>query len=332
MLVEFGVRLLNETNNATKTFVNMSSQETVNKYNQENITHAGTKVLLVQVNCALNVLLALTAITGNSLVLHVARKSKTLRSPSTFLLCGLAMSDLAVGTVAQPLLIANDLISLYSRSQRLKQISMGVYNTLGFSLCGISLCTVTAIGVDRLIAVERSLHYPSMVTIPRVRRVLIAIWTICLILAIASFWRHKILLISLGTVICACLCISTICHVKIYRTVRYHQNAIQLQFLAVETNNGHVPGHVNKVTSLKMSAFNAFIVLLVLIICYGPYLVVYYLVTLANPIDKEIATSLTSTIVFINSSLNPFLYCWRVCEIRESVKQTCRKLVCCLTN
>lgn len=112
MLVEFGVRLLNETNNATKTFVNMSSQETVNKYNQENITHAGTKVLLVQVNCALNVLLALTAITGNSLVLHVARKSKTLRSPSTFLLCGLAMSDLAVGTVAQPLLIANDLISL----------------------------------------------------------------------------------------------------------------------------------------------------------------------------------------------------------------------------
>lgn len=95
MLVEFGVRLLNETNNATKTFVNMSSQETVNKYNQENITHArGTKVLLVQVNCALNVLLALTAIAGNSLVLHVARKSKTLRSPSTFLLCGLAMSDL----------------------------------------------------------------------------------------------------------------------------------------------------------------------------------------------------------------------------------------------
>ena len=302
----------------------MSSQETVNQYNHENMTDAATKVLLV--NCAVNVPLALTAIIGNSLVLHVARKSPTLRSPSLVLLCGLAMSDLAVGTVVQPLFIANDLIRLYSRSQRLTRLFQGVYNAFGFSLCGISLCTVTAIGVDRLIAVEKSLHYPSIVTIPRVRRVLVAIWTISFILGSAHFWQEEILLISLGTIICACLCISTFCHVKIYKTVRYHQNAIQLQFLAVETNTA---GHVNKVTNLKTSAFNAFIVFLVLIICYSPYLVVFYAV---NPIDMRIARSLTSTIVFINSSLNPFLYCWRVCEIREAVKQTCRNLVCCLKN
>ena len=304
----------------------MSSQETVNQSNHENMTDATTKVLLV--NCVVNVPLALTAIIGNSLVLHVARKSPTLRSPSLILLCGLAMSDLAVGTVVMPLFIANDLTRLYSRSQRLKRLFMGVYDTFGFSLCGISLCTVTAIGVDRLIAVEKSLHYPRIVTIPRVRRVLVAIWTLCFILVCARFWNRKILLISLGTVICACLCISTLCHVKIYKTVRYHHKAIQLQNLAVETNTEHV----NKVTSLKTSAFNAFIVFLALIICYSPYLVVFYLVTSVNPIDMRIARSLTSTIVFINSSLNPFLYCWRVCEIREAVKQTCRKLVCCLKN
>ena len=261
-------------------------------------------------------------------MLHGARKSPALRSPSLVLLRGLAMSDLAVGIVVQPLFIANDLIRLYSRSQRLKQAFQGIYNTVGFSLCGISLCTVTAIAVDRLIAVERSLHYPSLVTIPRVRRVLVAIWTISLIVVSARFWQEEIFLISLGTVICGCLCISTFCHVKIYKTVRYHQNVIQLQFLAVGTNTGHA----NKVTGLKMSAFNAFIVFLVLIICYSPYAVVFYIATLLNPTDRSIARSLTSTIVFINSSLNPFLYCWRVCEIRETVKQTCRELVCCITN
>ena len=281
------------------------------------MTDAATKVMLV--NCAVNVPLALTAIIANSLLLHVARKSPTLRSPSLVLLCGLAISDLAVGTVVQPLFIANDLIRLFSRSHRFQKLFLDVYNTFGFSLCGISLCTVTAIGVDRLIAVERSLHYKSIVTIRRVKRVLVAIWTICLILASARFWQEKILLISLGTVICACLVISTICHIKIYRTVRYHQTAIQLQFLAVETNTGHA----NKVTSLKMSAFNAFIVFLVLIVCYSPYLVVFYVATSFNPIGR----CLTSTIVFINSSLNPFLYCWRICEIREAVKQTCRKFV-----
>ena len=195
MLIEFGTSFLYETNNATKTFLNMSSQETVNQYNHENMTDAATKVSLV--NCAVNVPLALTAIIGNSLVLHVARKSPTLRSPSLVLLCGLAMSDLAVGTVVQPLFIANYLIRLYSRSQRLKGLFQGVYNAFGFSLCGISLCTVTAIGVDRLIAVEKSLHYSSIVTIPRVRRVLVAIWTICSILGSAHFWQEEILLISL---------------------------------------------------------------------------------------------------------------------------------------
>lgn len=304
-------------------FSNMSSQETLNQHNLENMTDAVKKVLLV--NCAVNVLLALTSIIGNILVLHVAWKTPSLRSPSLILLCGLAMSDLAVGTVVQPLFIANQLVRLYSRSQRLNQLFLSVYNTFGFSLCGISLCTVTAIGVDRLLAVEKSLHYPSIVTIPRVRRILLAIWTICVILASTQLWQEKILLISLGTVICACLCISTISHVKIYKTVRYHQNAIQLQFLAVETNSRIV----NKGTSLKMSAFNAFIVFLALIICYSPYLVVFYALTSVHPIKKLMARSLTSTIVFINSSLNPFLYCWRVSEIREGVKQTCRKLICC---
>ena len=326
-LVEFGVRLLYETNNATRMFLNMSSQETVSQHNQENMTDAATKVLLV--NCAVNVPLALMSIIGNSLVLHAARKSPILQSPSLILLCGLAMSDLAVGALVQPLFIAHDLITLYSRSQRLQHVFMGVYDTFGFSLCGISLCTVTAVGVDRLIAVERSLHYPSIVTIPRVRRLLVTIWTTLFILTIARFWQKNIGLISVGVIICTCLCISIACHVKIYKTVRYHQNAIQLQFLAVETNTGNVN---NKEKSLKLSAFNALIVFLVLVICYSPYLVTFYVINPVNPIDTVIARSLTSTIVFINSSLNPFLYCWRICEIREGVKQTCRKLVCSLTN
>lgn len=299
-----------------------TKQETMNSSNGENMTDTIRKVLVI--NCAVNFPLALTTTIGNILVLNAVWKTPALRSSSMVLFCGLAMSDLTVGVIVQPLFIANDLIGLYSQSRRLKQLFWNVYNVFGFSLCGISLCTVTAISVDRLIAVQKSLHYPSLVTIPRVKRILVAIWIICVILTSTQFWQQTIQLIALGIVICVCLGISTISHVKIYKNIRYHQNVIQLQLLAVEANSGNI----SNTSPLKMSTFNALIVFLVLIICYFPYLVVF-VVTSINPTHVFIGRSLTSTIVFINSCLNPFLYCWRLCEVREAVKQTCRKLVCC---
>ena len=40
-----------------------------------------------------------------------------------------------------------------------------------------------------------------------------------------------------------------------------------------------------------------------------------------------IAWKLSSTVVFMNSALNPFIYCWRLREIRTAVKKSlfCRK-------
>ena len=317
------MRFPNETNGITRWLDNMSSQETANPSGWENFTDATQKALVI--NCAINIPLALTSIVGNALVLHAVWKTPTLRSPSMLLLCSLALSDLEVGAVVQPLLIATDLIAVYSQSERLKRIFLSVYNIFGYSLCGVSLCTVAAISVDRLIAIQKSLQYSSLVTIPRIRRILVAIWTIGVIFASSPFWEENIRLGGMIIVICVCLCISTISHVKIYRIVRHHQNAIQIQLHAVETNHGVVN---NNMLGLKKSALNAFIVFLALIICYCPYLVVYAVSTV-YPINLFLAISITCTIVLMNSALNPFLYCWRLFEIREVVLQTCRKLVCC---
>ena len=300
----------------------MSSQETTNPFGWENLTDATQKTLVI--NCAINIPLALTSIVGNALVLHAVWKTPTLRSPSMLLLCSLALSDLTVGAVVQPLFIARDLIVVYSHSERLKHLFRTATYIIGFSLCGISLCTVAAISVDRLIAIQKSLQYLSIVTIPRVKRIIVAIWTINVILGSTPFWEGNIRMGGIVIIICVCLCISTISHVKIYRIVRHHQNAIQIQLHAVETNNGDVS---NNMLGLKKSAFNTFIVFIVLIICYCPYLVVYAVSTV-YPINLFLARSLSTTIVVINSCLNPFLYFWRLREVREVVLQTCRKLFC----
>ena len=96
---------------------------------------------VVIINCALNAPLMLIAIIGNTLVLSSILKTPALRSPSTVFLSSLAVSDLLVGLVVQPVYIVNELTkdSLYK-----------LRNTTAFSVCAVSLFTITAISVDRL--------------------------------------------------------------------------------------------------------------------------------------------------------------------------------------
>ena len=70
------------------------------------------KILLLA-NCAVNIPLALASVIGNALVLHAVWKTPSLRSPSILLLCGLALSDLAVGAFVQPLFITHVLVKLF---------------------------------------------------------------------------------------------------------------------------------------------------------------------------------------------------------------------------
>ena len=110
----------------------------------------------IVVNCLLNVLLMLPSITGNVFVLVAILRISSLRSPSTAFLCSLAVSDLLVGMVVQPFYIAHQL----NPGLRLKD-AFDAYSSLS---CGVSLCKVTAISVDRFLALHYHMRYPNLMT------------------------------------------------------------------------------------------------------------------------------------------------------------------------
>ena len=87
------------------------------------------------INCILNVPLIFMSTIGNALVLTAVLRTSLLRSaPSIVFLCSLAVSDLLVGLVAQPVYISNALI--YSDSSpALKQATEVMF----FLACGVSL-------------------------------------------------------------------------------------------------------------------------------------------------------------------------------------------------
>ena len=108
-----------------------------------------TSVIIISV---LNALLIPICIAGNVLVLAAVWRNPSLHTPSTILLCSPAVSDLFVGILAPPVNIAIAL-TLLSRSSSYPRLSQAMIFLI-IQLCCVSLETMTAISVDRYLALR----------------------------------------------------------------------------------------------------------------------------------------------------------------------------------
>ena len=113
---------------------------------------------------AINILFSVTAILGNSLILVALYKESSLHSPSKLLYRCLATTDLLVGLVTQPL-CATHWMSLIHEHWSLCRYARDAIYISGYALCGVSLLTLTAISLDRLLAM--SLRYKEILTLRR---------------------------------------------------------------------------------------------------------------------------------------------------------------------
>ena len=286
--------------------------------NEETASAASTVVV---VNCVLNLPLMPITIFGNLIVLTSVMKTPSLRSPSTIFLCGLGVLDLVVGLVVQPMYIVRELIE----NDFLNKLS----RTVGFAFCGISLATMAVISVDRFLALRYHMTYHMLVTSTRVRLTLVIIWLIHLLplSTIVGFWDVPALFDAGRILICVYTVASTISYIGIYRIVRRHQLQILAQKQAAELPHAETAKNLAYV-SLSKTAVNTFVFYICTIFCYLPwfiYRMVYSDLFFAN---LNTAWVFVATLLFANSALNPFLYCWRLRELRAAVKKTLKKISC----
>ena len=136
--------------------------------------------------CFLNSVFSVATSIGNSVILHVIRKTQELHSPSFFLLFCLAASDLVVGLICQPSFVGFKLAELGN--------DFSVYCTLGLILgissgttSGVSLLILCAVSIDRLLAVILHLRYNTIVTVPRVFQTAVCLWVFSIIIVMLRF-------------------------------------------------------------------------------------------------------------------------------------------------
>ena len=80
----------------------------------------------------------------------------------------------------------------------------------------------------------------------------------------------------------------------------------------------------------RKAANSALWVQLALAVCYVPKftMLVVRAYRKTYPFHVIVIEAITTTLTYFNSTLNPFLYCWKIKEVRQAVKQTIRQALC----
>ena len=117
----------------------------------------GTHNLLICLS-AMNIVLSVITFLGNTLILVAFRKTTVLHSPSKILFLSLATTDLCVGVISEPLIVGYWISVVKERWDICRQAQALIFIT-GHALSSVSLFTLTAISVDRLVALMLGLRY-----------------------------------------------------------------------------------------------------------------------------------------------------------------------------
>ena len=277
---------------------------------------------------AFHFLLSITASLGNTLILVVLHKDFSLHPPTKALFRCLAITDLCVGVISQPLFAV--LLFSFVTTGISKEVIYYIdkLNTVSsFVLCGVSVLTSSAVSVDRLQALLSGLRYRHVITLSRVRAAFFCFWLIGISCGLIYLWNISAAFTVYFALVILSLANSVFCYAKIYTKLRQHRLQVQA-FSKRQPNRGQVPLNIAR---YKNSVSSAIWVQLALVTCYVPFLVEVILMTYGRMSgDKfQVPFLLAATLTYLNSSLNPVLYCWRIRAVRQAAKDTIKQLNCC---
>ncbi|XP_049979135.1 neuromedin-U receptor 1 [Alexandromys fortis] len=137
--------------------------------------------------CAMYLLIFVVGTVGNGLTCTVILRHKAMGTPTNFYLLSLAVSDLLVLLVGLPL----ELYEMQHNYPFQLGASGCYFRTLLFeTVCLASVLNVTALSVERYVAVVHPLQAKSVMTRTHVRRMLGAIWILAMLFSLPNTSLH----------------------------------------------------------------------------------------------------------------------------------------------
>ena len=269
-----------------------------------------------------------TAILNAFFILCILLKPNLRRKKSNVLMGYLAVTDLVVGLIVQPVFLASVLFRLTGRCSSCDVDTARVY--LLRVICGSSLVHVTLIAWERYIAIKYALQYKLVVTTKRLLAGTIAAWLISVALVCVSFFHITLSLLFHAIEVLISSAAIVYFYIVIYLESKRHYREIKANNPLRETN-------LLREKEFKAAKTTA-VIFGCLLICYGPSFIVIIVGKLIFPFNRSNATIWACiypwlpTLLMLNSLRNPLIYGWRVKEFRDVIASIFQVFKCCSTN
>lgn len=296
-------------------------------------------IFLAVLSCISGIL----SIAGNTVVLVAIYRTKTLHTISNYFIASLAAADMMVGILLNPVLAVKAVIFSYLNPDR--PLNGSVFDKVeDFTWIQAVVATtfgLTAISIDRYIAVNFGFRYEALATPKRCSIAIASVWISSLAFASVRLFLDKpqdlsTLWLVMGVITCILpSVIITFCYMSIFRAAKQQvrkikqETSLATQRRQTRRNNAHV--------SHTKTAFTVAIVILLFIILWVPSLataiIQFRLSGSKTPKDQATLTRLerevwmwVSLVAYVSSASNPWVYSIRSKEFRTA----CRRIFTCL--
>ena len=238
----------------------------------------------------------------------------------------LAVADLGVGLLVQPLYVAYLVMLKQENTQNSTfEIVSDLWGNTAYFFTYASFFGVVALATDRFLAIHLHLRYQELVTHRRIVAVVIFIWILSAILTILIGRTPNVEAFIVITVDSLCYLTTAWFYFKIYLTVRHHSNQIHVLQEQLAQNNGT---DMRNAERERKAAVGTFYVYVVFLICCLPLTCCMIIYLSIGP--HTVLTNLelyTEMLTYLNSSLNPLIYSWKMKHVRHAIMEILRNIL-----
>ena len=259
---------------------------------------------------AVNILSTIIGTIGNVLVIATVWTNRSLQTISNCWLVSMAVADLLVTALGQPLFA----VFMGLQTSRICNESVSeTFRLIANMSCSASVLHLCLISIDRCLVVLRPHDFRSIRTKTRFKIALVIAWMLPVIYAVLRMTVSK-RATSYFTVMAAGLCyiIIILCYALIILKVR-KQGVATLKRLRGHTNQRPSEHIVERRVTVTIA-----IVVVIFTVCWFPLL---YLRSAFAESNFGVAYNWARTLALSNSSMNPWIYCFRIAEFRQAYKK-----------
>ena len=282
-------------------------------------------------NCVVNSFLSYATVMLNIVLIFALRRTSSLPKTLKALILSVAVSDIGMGILVQPLYTARLVMKMNMKNTNNQETYNEIVNVIGRTLANVSFFGVTTISVDRFLAIRLHLKhqdlltYQEIVTYKRVVATVILSWLLGASLALTEFEvlssEHVSNLagVSVGLV---CLLTMGLIYFKIYIAVRRHTVQVHAQPAQAVAPNQENRSYFER---LRKTAVGTFYVYLLFLACHLPSAIEILTGQKMNK-KRQHFKIYAQTLLYLSSSLFPLVYCWKFRHIRCAVKNILRNI------